>query len=386
MLHPLLVQNREAIVGKVCGRARARANASSGSGFPDADLQQGVSLFLDHLIGLFVLRSAAAAPPDHSAAVTPAAPAEPSGMERLRRGRHTDQLVHTYGDLCTVLLELVLAQGDRVPFEELRTLNQCLDEAVAEMVTQHGRRRELAIAAQETERLGFLAHEMRNLVHGARLAFEILKSGQVEITGSTGAVLDRALSSLRELADRTLAEVRVTAHVMNPERISLATFLREIEATATVEARARDLHLSVPRPEQDIVVVADFQLLASATSNLLQNAFKFTRPSGHVCLTARTEGGRALLEVEDECGGLPPGRPEELFRSFEKRGPAPGAPPTPQGLGLGLSISQKAIEACAGKLHVRDLPGRGCVFTIDLPELRTGLLSAIKRGPAAPLD
>lgn len=376
MLHQLLVQNKEVIVGQVCGRTRARAAARSGTNvFPDRDFGLSLSLFLDHLIERFLLRTASGEAPPVSA--------EPSGVERLRRGRHIDQVVQAYGDLCAVLLELVLAQGDLVSFEELRTLNQCLDEAVAEVVTQHGRRRELAIAAQETERLGFLAHEMRNLVHGARLAFEILKSGQVEITGSTGAVLDRALSSLRELADRTLAEVRVTAHVMNPERISLAAFLHEVEATASVEARARDLRLSVPRPAEDIVVVADFQLLASATSNLLQNAFKFTRPSGSVCLTARTAAGRALLEVEDECGGLPPGRPEELFRSFEKRGSAPSAP---VGLGLGLSISRQAVEANAGKLHVRDLPGRGCVFTIDLPELRTGLCAAIKRGPAAPLS
>lgn len=376
MLHKLLLQNKEAILRQVCGRARARAASRPGaSGLPDGDLGLSMSLFMDHLLALFVARSALAA----SAEGTPAA--EPSGLDRLRRGRHIDQVVYAYGDLCAVLSELMLSEGDSVPFEELRTLNQCLDEAVAEVVTQHGRRREIAIAAQETERLGFLAHEMRNLVHGARLAFEVLKSGQVEITGSTGAVLDRALSSLRELADRALAEVRVTAHVMNPERISLSSFLREIEATAAVEAKARDLRLSVPRPTEDIVVVADFQLLASATSNLLQNAFKFTRPSGHVCLAARTEAGRALLEVEDECGGLPPGRPEELFRSFEKRGPTPGAP----GLGLGLSISRQAVEACAGKLHVRDLPGRGCVFTIDLPELRTGLSAAIRPGPAASL-
>lgn len=374
MLQTLLLANKEALWAKVCRRNRARSGVN---GFPDGDLGLSLSLFLDHLIALLAARTA----PDQDPKGLRRESADPSGLERLRRGRHIDQVVHAYSDFCAVLSELVLAQGDSIPVEELRTLNQCLDEAVAEAVTQHGRRRELAIAAQETERLGFLAHEMRNLVHGARLAFEILKSGQVEITGSTGAVLERALGSLRELADRTLAEVRVTAHVMNPERISLFAFPREVEATAVAEARARDLHLSVPQPAEDIVVVADFQLLASATSNLLQNAFKFTRPSGHVCLTARTEAGRALIEVEDECGGLPPGRPEELFRSFENRGPAPGAP----SLGLGLSISRQAVEACSGRLHVRDLPGRGCVFTIDLPELKTGLLAALKQGPAASL-
>jgi signal transduction histidine kinase len=69
-----------------------------------------------------------------------------------------------------------------------------------------------------------------------------------------------------------------------------------------------------------------------------------------------------LIEVEDECGGLPPGDSEELFKVFEQRGG------DRSGLGLGLAISRRGVEANGGKLYVRDLPGRGCVFTIDLPK------------------
>jgi signal transduction histidine kinase len=69
------------------------------------------------------------------------------------------------------------------------------------------------------------------------------------------------------------------------------------------------------------------------------------------------------LDVEDACGGLPPGKIEELFRPFEQR----GADRT--GLGLGLSISQQGVEANGGVLRAHDLPGIGCVFTIDLPRL-----------------
>ena len=102
-------------------------------------------------------------------------------------------------------------------------------------------------------------------------------------------------------------------------------------------------------------------MLASAVANLLQHAFKFTHPGTHVLLRALSSKDRVLLEVEDECGGLPPGIAERIFKPFSQAGE------DRSGVGLGLSLSRRGIEAYGGTLHVRDLPGRGCVFTIDLP-------------------
>jgi len=93
----------------------------------------------------------------------------------------------------------------------------------------------------------------------------------------------------------------------------------------------------------------------------LQNAFKFTRPRGHVSLTARVVAGHVVIEVADQCGGLPPGLAAELFRPFTQHSG------DRSGVGLGLSISLRAVAAIGGTLQVRDLPGTGCVFTIDLP-------------------
>jgi hypothetical protein len=93
----------------------------------------------------------------------------------------------------------------------------------------------------------------------------------------------------------------------------------------------------------------------------LQNAFKFSRRNGTVSLTARAAGDRILIDVEDECGGLPDGKAEELFRPFEQKSS------NRTGLGLGLSISRRAVQANDGNLNVRNLAGKGCIFTIDLP-------------------
>jgi hypothetical protein len=71
---------------------------------------------------------------------------------------------------------------------------------------------------------------------------------------------------------------------------------------------------------------------------------------------------RLLIDVEDECGGLPDGKAEEIFRPFAQLSAER------PGLGLGLPISRRGVEANGGKLDVRNLPGTGCVFTIDLPQ------------------
>ena len=80
-----------------------------------------------------------------------------------------------------------------------------------------------------------------------------------------------------------------------------------------------------------------------------------------MALSTNWTADRVRIEVEDRCGGLPAGDTEALFRPFEQRGG------NRTGLGLGLSISRRSVEADGGVLSVRDLPGIGCVFTIDLP-------------------
>ena len=84
-------------------------------------------------------------------------------------------------------------------------------------------------------------------------------------------------------------------------------------------------------------------------------------PSTTVTLRASATPDRVLIEVEDECGGLPDGNVNALFQPFEQR----GADRT--GLGLGLAISRWGAEANNGRISARNLPGHGCIFIIDLP-------------------
>ena len=114
------------------------------------------------------------------------------------------------------------------------------------------------------------------------------------------------------------------------------------------------------------MVDGDSQILSSIVTNLVQNACKFTRAHGHVTLCTRVTSVRVLIDVADECGGLPPGKAEELFRPHEQRGT------DRSGLGLGLAISLRGAHAMGGDISVRNRPGTGCVFTVDLRRASSG--------------
>ena len=171
------------------------------------------------------------------------------------------------------------------------------------------------------------------------------------------------------LIDRTLAEVRVTANL--PPRLQpiyLAQFLVEVEATASFEARARGCGFSVAPVDDHILIDADAEMLAAAVGNLLHNAFKFTKRHTEVWLRATASETRVAIEVEDHCGGLPEGEPARLLLPFVQGGA------DRSGLGLGLDICKRSVAAMNGVLRIRDLPGCGCIFTIDLPRHTQSIL------------
>jgi signal transduction histidine kinase len=355
MLYEFITLNREEII------ARCRAKVATRSMPPpsEAEINHGVHLFLDQLVDM--LRSGGGTGDiDKSAGQ--------HGHDLLLQGFSVSQVVHDYGDVCQTVTDLALETNAPISTEDFRTLNRCLDEAIASAVTIYTRESQQSPSDKSTdrdnERVGFLVHEMRNLVNTAVVAFEVLKSGNVGVGGSTGAVLNRTLMGLRDLVARSLEEIRSTNAVKNKTPIRLSQFIDEIGAAAILEAGARDLRLIVSPVQEELAVEADQQILAAVLGNLLQNAFKFSRPHSTVTLSVRASTDRVLIEVHDECGGLPgEGEGKELIASFEQRGV------DRTGLGIGLTFSRWGAEANGGRLYARNLPGKGCVFTLDLPRL-----------------
>jgi signal transduction histidine kinase len=353
MLHTFIELNRDAIIARTQDRVRNRPWPSVAPG----EAEHGVPLFLTQLAETLRLETSA----DPFPADAIGAAAARRGGELLRSGFSVSQVVHDYGDICQTITALAVEHRAPVSVEEFQILNRCLDTAIAEAVTEHARGTAAARSDAELERLGRAAHEMRDDLNTAVLAFHALKRGAVAINGSTGAVLGRSLMNLREVIDRTLSEVRLEVGKQARARLAVVRFIDDIAATGLLHSEYRGIQFTIEPVDHTLWIDADPHLLGSAVMNLLHNAFKNTPSGGRVVLRVGAEQGRLLIDTEDECGGLAHDTTDPFQAFGERRGR------DRSGLGMGLSIARQAVRAHGGEIRIRDMPGKGCVFTIDIP-------------------
>jgi len=282
-----------------------------------------------------------------------------------------DELVHEYGSLCYSTIEIARRRGTPITLREHQALNQALDDCIARtMVHWEEEKKTKNGEGHEVQRLGFVAHELRNALHTAAISFQAIRSGRIPVHGLTGDVVERSHLRLRAMVESLLTQVRLGAGLRGrQERLVVAQLVHESITFVAADANEKRIKLAFNAADAALEVVGDRTLLVSALTNLLQNAIKFTHREGVVAVrTGRDHDGRVLIKVEDECGGLPEGAVENLFAPFVQ------ASHDRTGLGLGLTIAAQVVDAHCGSIDVRDLPGRGCVFSVNMPaaEARAG--------------
>jgi len=371
MLHTFLANNRDELIS----RYRIKVAQRPARGASVLQLENGVPLFLEQLIE--TLRIEQTDRPADSVIVSGSSggnsgrseigeAAARHGHELLRLGYTVDQVVHDYGDLCQAITDLAHERDAPFSIDEFRTLNHCLDNAIADAVTEFSYQRDFSMATQhaleEGERMGSFAHELRNFLHTATLAFAAAKAGNLPLFGATGAVLERSLAGLGKLIEHSIEDARKpSGDAAKWTLFSLSDFINETKHAANLAAQLRGCGFVVTPVDARLAVSGNRELLYSALGNLIQNAIKFTRPHSEVTLNAYAIADKILIEVKDHGGGLPPGKAEQMFLPFTQFGA------DKSGLGLGLSIARRSVELNDGVLSVRDIPGVGCIFTISLP-------------------
>jgi hypothetical protein len=200
MLSEFLSTHRETIItnsrAKVASRTSPRVSA--------LELEAGVPLFLDQLVAtLRVEETTSGTPSDEQIGLS----AAKHGKALHECGFTAAQVIHDYGDVCQGITDLAVALKAPITTEEFRTLNRCLDEAMAEAVSEFGRLNERAVSDDKSEASmlqGLFSRELQDLVGSSMLAFEILQAGMVGIGGSTAGVLGHNLVRMRDLIDRSL--------------------------------------------------------------------------------------------------------------------------------------------------------------------------------------
>jgi signal transduction histidine kinase len=371
-MHSFLSNNRDELIERCKSKVAKRSFRAATS----QQLANGIPLFLEQLI--HTLRAEEDGDAEEGTRIsgpsggdaTQLSPigvgATAHGKELMRLGYSVDQVVHDYGDLCQAITDMAVERDAPFSIDQFRTLNRCLDNAIADAMTEFSTQREATAAlryqAEENERTGVLVHELRNFLHVSVLGFTAIESGVVPIAGSTGALVKRSLLSMSSLLERSLSDVRDRAGDSDPTHVfSLAAFIADAKSVAALGASAKGCTFDVPDVDRCIGIAGNREHLLAALVNLLMNAFKFTHSGTSVLLHAYQDGEHVAIDVKDHCGGLPKGFTQSMFKPFTQ------GSFDRSGLGLGLSIARRTIESDGGSLTVRDMPGEGCVFTVRLP-------------------
>jgi hypothetical protein len=181
-------ENRDELIG----RCRAKVARRSAPLPTEAELDKGVPLFLDQLCE--ELRDG----PSKSHNITKSATAH--GRALLLRNFTISQVVHDYGDICQSITDLAVELAAPISTDDFRTLNRCLDDAIASAVTEFARDQDVARAGE--------SGNLENFINAAITAFEVIRTGNVGVGGSTGAVVYRNLMAVRDgLAPRSSAKI-----------------------------------------------------------------------------------------------------------------------------------------------------------------------------------
>lgn len=359
-LHEYITENAWTIIDEWSRRMR-RALA------PDAmstlELRDNVPVFLTQVATALASASKGTrTPPQGNRPVLPnkSPIAHEHGAQRLKAGFDPSTLVREYFGLRSCILELASSAGVWVSAAEAEIVTQCIATGIADAMRAYCEGRDELMRQQASKHLGFLAHELRNCLGAAWLALLSMERSTATRESRPFQVLQRNVGRMRQLIDRALVDARLKARAdLFLEHLDLRAIVDQLVAESTVEDKRIRVAVSF---EGTPVLEGDARLLQSALSNLIHNAVKFTREGGAVSVQTQAAQGRVVVHVEDECGGLPEGALDKIFDPFVQSGA------NRTGFGLGLAIAKQAAEAHNGAIRVHNLPGKGCVFTLDLPQ------------------
>jgi hypothetical protein len=222
MLYDFLSRNRDELIRHCREKVSKRYSPAQ---VPQV-VDHGVPLFLEQLVQTLAAEQFSPVRAESEPGPSPVATdigraATKHGTELLRLGYTVDQVVHHYGDVCQAVTDLAVRRSANITTDEFRTLNRCLDEAIADAVTAFGEERENVILTQAASlhnRLGALAEEQRRLVDIALQTLAAIQTGNVGATGATGAALVNTLKELRQLIEVTLPEIRLNSGMTTPPK------------------------------------------------------------------------------------------------------------------------------------------------------------------------
>jgi PAS domain S-box-containing protein len=263
------------------------------------------------------------------------------------------------------------AKGESVAF-----ILDISDRKEAERTVERMRKeREAGLEESIRARDDFLAiagHELKTPLAALLMQLQSLqRTAGTRLPARVGERLDKVAAAgtrLRRLVDQLLDVSRLTAGGLRlePEQVDLSELVEEI-VTRVTETSTRPMGSVIVRSEPHVIGLWDHERMEQAIENLVENAIKYGQGKP-VEIDLGTVGPEVVLRVTDHGVGIDEDQQKRIFDRFER------AVSTRDfgGLGLGLWIARRVVEASGGRIAVRSAPGEGATFTVRLPNPRGG--------------
>jgi two-component system sensor histidine kinase CpxA len=215
-----------------------------------------------------------------------------------------------------------------------------------------------------------ISHELRSPLARLNVALEIAKSkANPEIMPILGRIESES-ERLNDMIGRllTLAKLESGSHDIERLRIELDDLVKDVAADADFEARAKGRSVIVSKADHCVVLGSE-NLLRSAVENVLRNAVRYTKEGTSVDVSVVRHNGKAVVRVADHGGGVPEDELKNLFRPFYRVGE--DRTRSTGGIGLGLAIAERAVNAHKGSITARNENG-GLVVEIEIDSVKNG--------------
>jgi signal transduction histidine kinase/ActR/RegA family two-component response regulator len=224
---------------------------------------------------------------------------------------------------------------------------------------------------RKSDLLAGVAHELRNPLSAIATEIELLKSGKLdpETRRRTLQMVERQAGLMKRLVGDLIDSARIEQQklVLESEAMQIGAAIDHAVADIRPFTDVRAQKLVTQLPAHPVQVLADPVRMSEILGNLLHNASKFSPAGSVIQVTVTAEAQEVAITVKDTGMGISPGDLRRIFEPFVQRRPAAGQA---QGLGLGLSLTRRLVEAHGGTVEARsDGPDKGAQFIVRLPRL-----------------
>jgi signal transduction histidine kinase len=230
--------------------------------------------------------------------------------------------------------------------------------------------REMELARQQSDFVSAVSHEFRTPITSMRHLTELLVTNSVPTESRKAQyyeLLARETERLHRMVESLLSFGRIEAgaYAWRLEPVEPAEFVPGVVEEFRHDPQSSQHELLCEMEEDLPPIRADREALSRALRNLLENAGKYSEPRTSIRVFARRGSGSLLLGVEDHGIGVAPDEQSRIFQKFVRGADARRA--GIRGVGIGLALVKRIVEAHGGSVRLTSELGRGSTFVLELP-------------------